>query len=497
DNRLVAHYEKGEREEPATPARPTAPAPAPAEPVAKKSSAVPDSYEDLTYEKRPFDLPSGEAARRELPNGMRAFVLRNEGDPVVRISARVLGGHLVDPVEKLGLAGLTAGVLDEAGIPGMDAKALRDHLQGMVADVSVAGDIDGHTVTVTVFPADLDEGLRILRAMLEAPQLEAEAFERIRKARISRLEASESRLGAVTGRLFGKLTWGDVPETRRATKDSLEAITLDDLRARLVSVTGPKRIVIAASGDLDADDLAAKLEAAFAGWKPEGVADLVPRSGKNDPVDLASGLHLRNMAVSQGSVRIGGITVPRTHEDAPALQLLSTVLSRRIFNQVRSVHGLSYQAAARFTPDWRNDSRFAVVFQTKCPSVPFAVHLAKEEIAKVIAGGPTGEELARAKLGVDAGFRRSFGTGFAAAETFAGLEARGVDLDYYAKLRAAYAAVTAEAVKAVAAKYLDPARLFILCVGDLESMKAGDGTHENRLPDFGEPTIHDQTVSGK
>ena len=33
----------------------------------------------------------------------------------------------------------------------MDAAALRDHLEGMVADVSVSGEGHAHTVTVSVF----------------------------------------------------------------------------------------------------------------------------------------------------------------------------------------------------------------------------------------------------------------------------------------------------------------------------------------------------------
>jgi hypothetical protein len=109
----------------------------------------------------------------------------------------------------------------------------------------------------------------------------------------------------------------------------------------------------------------------------------------------------------------------------------------------------------------------------------------------MIAEGPTEEELAQARVSLDSGFRRTFGTGFAAAGTFAGLEGRGVGLDFYASLRAAYAATTAAAVRAAAAKYLAPERQLILCVGDLEAMRAGDGVHPDRLEDFGEATVHE------
>jgi hypothetical protein len=171
--------------------------------------------------------------------------------------------------------------------------------------------------------------------------------------------------------------------------------------------------------------------------------------------------------------------------------VLSAILSRRIFNSIRSVHGLSYEASASLSPSWRNDSPFTIAFQTKCDSVPFAIHLAKEELRKMIADGPTAEELSAAKESLDSGFRRIFGRGFNSAETFAELETQGVDLSYYQELRKAYASVDGEQVKDVAKRYLDPGSLLILCVGNVEEMKQGDGVHGNRLEDFGPMTVHD------
>jgi len=196
------------------------------------------------------------------------------------------------------------------------------------------------------------------------------------------------------------------------------------------------------------------------------------------------------MPVSQGSVRVGTITVPRTHEDAPALAVLGRVLARRIFNTVRSVHGLSYQASASFEPSWRNDSPFTITFQTKCASVPFAVHLAREEVRALIADGPTPEEMVDARRSLDSGFRRAFGRGADSAEAFAELEENGVPLAFYAGLRQAYGAVDAQRVQQVAARYLAPDGLLVLCVGDVDAMKEGDGVHPMLLADLGAMTLH-------
>ena len=478
ENCVVTEYTMDEAAGAPAPAATAHPMPervTPPQPAAAQPEALPASWTDLEFVERPFALPSGQGARHVLSNGIRAFIVPNEGEPVVRISAQVLGGSAEDPEGKEGLGALAAGVLEEAGIPGMSPEALQAHLEGIVGSVSTSADLGSHGVTVTVFPSDLGEGLRILQLLLTEPQLDPQAFERIRSARLARVDAQETRLRGVTSRLYRHLLWGDVPETRRPTRKSLESITLDDVRAHLLAVTGPERVILAASGDLEADGLVARLESTLGTWQADGIAPYAPPLVRNDRSAAATGVHLREMPVSQGSVRIGQVTVPRAHADSAVLNVLSNILSRRIFNTVRSVHGLSYQAGARFTPSWRNDSPFTITFQTKNASVPFAIDLAVEEVKKLIADGPTAEEIAEAKGSLDSSFRRTFGRGFSSAQAFAELESHGVGLDYYDGMRTRYAAVTAEQVRTIAARYLDPAGLLVLCVGDVEAMKAGDG----------------------
>jgi predicted Zn-dependent peptidase len=489
ENGVVSLYSKESRAAEVVPTVPDAPAPAPEKPAAK-DAGLPGTWNDLEYETRGFELPSAAKSRHVFSNGIRAFIVPNVGDPVFRISARILGGSAEDPVGKEGLSDLAASLLGEAGIPGLDGEALREHLEGIVGSVGTSSDLISHSINVTVFPSDTCEGFRILRLLLAEPKLDPEDLDRIRRRMISRIESSEDRIGPVTARLYGRLLWGDVPETRRATVESLESITIDDIRKRLAAVTAPDRIILSVSGDIDVTLTVALIDEALGSFAPKGAAAYQSPKGKNDAAATARGLHLRAMPTSQGSVRIGTVTVPRGHADAPALRTLSAILTRRIFNQIRSVHGLSYQAGARFAPSWRNDSRFTVTFQTKCASVPFAVRLAKQEIAKMIAEGPTATEMKDALGALETSFRRTFGRGFDSAEVFADLEARSADLAYHATLRNAYQTVTADRVKEVAARYLSPDRLLVLCVGNIDEMRPGDGVHADRLEDSGEATVH-------
>jgi predicted Zn-dependent peptidase len=264
ENAVVTYYQQDLEASEPTPA----PAPLPAHLGTPSTSPttgptamgveLPSSWKDLEYEKRDFEIPSGADARRELSNGIRAFVVPTLGDPIVRVSALVLGGSAEDPKGKEGLTEITASLLGESGIEGLTSEALKEHLENMVASISTASDVDTHSVTLSVFPADLDEGLRILRLLLGAPDLDVTAFTRIKDAMLSRIDAEDTRLRGVTTRLYRKLLWGDVPETRRATRESVEAITLEDVRARIAAVTGPARTMLAVSGDVKVAEVTAR-----------------------------------------------------------------------------------------------------------------------------------------------------------------------------------------------------------------------------------------------
>jgi predicted Zn-dependent peptidase len=484
DNCVVCVYGKKAPPADAVPHRPKTP-PVPA------ATGLPETWKDIPFRESSFTLPSGRAARKILSNGLRVFLTTSKGSPVFRISATVLGGACQDPTDRIGCTSLAASVLAQAGIDGLSGQALREHLQNMVAEFSAEGGQNSHRLTLEFFPADQKEALRLFKAMLTDPKVESEALKRIRPTMLANILDREARAGSVARHLFNTLVWGDVAANRRSTQETIKAITLDDIRSLLQSRTLPDRVILSVSGDFDADSMLQTLEATFGSWRPAKGSPYRLPTVRNEPAALRPGLHLRAMASSQGVVYVGLPTVRRDHEDAVALKAASVILSRRVFNTIRSLHGLSYAASASLQYSWQYDSRFVVFFQTKCPTVPFGIRLALAEIKKMIEGGPTDAEMAEMKKTLGAALRTQFGRASSAADAFAGLEARGADLEYYRAWRKTLSALNAAAVQGAAKRHLRRDRLVILCVGDLGKMTAGDGVHPDRLNDFGTPTVHE------
>ncbi|MCU0724145.1 MAG: insulinase family protein [Planctomycetes bacterium] len=189
---------------------------------------------------------------------------------------------------------------------------------------------------------------------------------------------------------------------------------------------------------------------------------------------------------SQGYVRIGWPAVTRRDPSYPALALAATVLSRRLYDRIRSSEGLAYSAAAWLAGDWELPSLFTVEFQTKAASVPYAASLALAEAKRLAEEPPGAPEMDLARKEILSSLRATFGRASDRARTFAMLLLEApAELEFYRDYAVAVGAAPAEAVRAAAARTLVRPEMRILCVGPAGEIGEGDGEHPATLADFG------------
>jgi len=433
----------------------TAGAPAPEAPA---TAARPKHWTDLAFPRKALDLPSAEPHVTRLDNGITIVAVPDEDDPVFRVEAILRGGSAEDAAGKEGTAEVLAGTLGLSGTPDLTREKIRERLEEIVGTFAVSADRFSLRFAIDTFPADRAAAVDLLHDLLMNVVPDPDAT-RTETARLrSRLVRQDARPGALSRRSFRKLLLGDDVRTRRASPASVDAIDGDALAASLARHRDPRRLVLVVSGPFG-DVTAERLKGKFAAWKSgDGEVPEIPGTLAADP---AAGLHVMDYDSSQGYVIIGARTVSAVSEDYPALWMLRSVLSRRIFNRIRSNEGLAYQASARLGSDWNVPSLFSVVFQTKNPSAPFGISLALGEIVKMAAEGPTDEELATARQAHRASLERALGRSSARAGAFAELVLNGAASDWYPEVRAAIESVTRE-------------------------MAEGDGEHPHRLADFGE-----------
>ncbi|MHC5079814.1 MAG: insulinase family protein, partial [Planctomycetota bacterium] len=464
----------------------TAPPTVPTEPrsVPKKRESLPASWKDLTFKEKSLEIPNARDCLATLSNGIRVVAVSDPYDPVIRIEALLAGGSSQDPEGKEGLCGLLASVARKSGLPGMSWKAIREKLEDLVGDRSISADFESLNFSLRIFKEDQEEALKLFKALLLYIRLDETKLKEIKERKKSDLIDMDARPRTVCSLKYSELLWGKNKKTKRTTPASIDAITMADLEKALAEHRDPRRCILAVSGDFKKEEMVERLERMFGDWAPgEGpLPDLSP--GKASP--HAKGLHVMDFEVSQGYVMIGAPTVPQGAEKYPVLRMLSGILSRRIFNRIRSNEGLAYQASAYLNADWDFPSPLTIIFQTKAKSVPFGISLALDEVQKIASDGPTEKEMTRVKRQVSTSLQFALGRGSERAQAFARLLLNpSASLDWYPTYWRFARGVSADDIRRAASKYLQREDLTILCVGKRSGMEAGDGEHANRLADFG------------
>ena len=138
---------------------------------------------------------------------------------------------------------------------------------------------------------------------------------------------------------------------------SLTSITRQDVRAFYDAHVRPNNAALIVVGDVRAADIVAKLEKAFASWKP-GQTPSRPASTPPPPRDRG-GIYLVDRPGSvQSVVQVAQVGVPRNTPDFFPLQVMNRILggatSARLYMNLRQDKGYTYGATSAFS--YRRDA---------------------------------------------------------------------------------------------------------------------------------------------
>jgi zinc protease len=161
--------------------------------------------------------------------------------------------------------------------------------------------------------------------------------------------------------------------------------------------------------------------------------------------------------------------------------------SSRINMNLREKNGYTYGASSQFTFR-KTAGPFQVGSGVRTDVTGPAVGEIINELRGIVANPVTDEELRRAKDSLSNSLPGSFETNGNAVGNFANVFTYSLPLDYYSRYAEQVAAVTTAQTADVAKRYVDPSKMIVIAVGDLEKIepelkKLGLGVTEVRQPD--------------
>jgi len=386
-----------------------------------------------------------------LANGLTVAVDPLPGAESVAVGLYASVGSRSEPERLAGLAHLVEHMVFK-GAGGRDTRALAEVIEDVGGSLNAWTARDQTVFHGRALARDLPLVAGLIADLVRAPHFDAEHLEREKQVILSELgEATDAPDDLVHDHLF------EAAFDRQAlgrpvlgSQRTIVAVTQQDCRDWLGREFVPSRLVLAASGKVDAAQLLSLAERLFGDIAP---ADPPPVA----PAQFTGGVRNDPRSFEQAHWCLAFAGLPASDPLLPALGLFVQALgggtSSRLFQELREEHGLAYSIYA-WNQAFADTGLVGIACAAERRQAARSVELARDLLAAT-ADGLTQAELDRARAQVEASLLMSLETAQGRADQMArSIEvfARIVPLD---ELLSQIRGVTVEEAREVGRALLD------------------------------------------
>ncbi|HEY4191892.1 MAG TPA: pitrilysin family protein [Mesorhizobium sp.] len=398
-------------------------------------------------------------------SGVSAWLVEDYSVPIVAIQFAFEGGSSQDPAGKEGLANLMTGLFDE-GAGDLDSDTFQTRLDDAGAEMSFNATRDGIYGSMRMLAETKDEAFDLLRLAVEKPRFDQAPIDRIRGQVLSGIIAGERDPNTVAAAKWAQALYPGHPYSRQdeGTKESIAAITADDLRAFHKANFARDGLHVAVVGAIDAKTLKIQLDRLFGGLPEKQALTAVPDT---DPV-LGQQMQV-TYDQPQTSLQLAYPGVKRSASDFYAAALMNEILgggtfTSRLFKEVREKRGLAYGVSSALA-DSEHSAALVIGTATRSDRAAQTLAVVQDVVKKLADEGPTEQELAQTKQYLLGAYAiNNLDSSGSIASTLIQLQLDHLGIDYIQNREAYLNAVTLDQVKAVAKKLLS-AKPAIMVVG--------------------------------
>ena len=313
----------------------------------------------------------------------------------VSIGVWLARGSRHEPQDQSGIAHFTEHML----FKGTSTRSAEDIAQAID---SIGGQMDAFTAKeyasyyIKVLDDHLPLAVDVLSDIVRRPAFSAEDLEREKKVVLEEIKMVEDTPDDLVHELFTENFWEGHPLGRPilGTKETVEGLTADKLRAYFLDAYAADNMIISAVGNVDHGRVRDLVARHFGDVPRRGtsIVDLPPR--------VVPRIIIRNKELEQSHVCLGTSGYRQDHEDRYASYVLNTVLggsmSSRLFQNVREKRGLAYAVFSGLSA-YRDAGSVTVYAGCANDAVGELVDVVVAELRRLKEEPPPESELRRAK----------------------------------------------------------------------------------------------------
>ena len=282
------------------------------------------------------------------------------------------------------------------GTESRSAEAIAQAIDGVGGTLDAFTSREHTCLYAKVLGEHLPLAVDLLSDLLLHPKLDPEDIEKERRVVLEEIKMVEDDPDDLIHDLFTEQFWRGHPLGRPVlgSRKSLGGVQRQDVLEHLRDFYQPDRVVVAAAGDVDHEQLLDLLGRAFRDWS--GSARV---SNGSAPVAYPTESHEQRDS-AQLHLVLGVEGLSYAHPDRYAFYLLNGILgssmSSRLFQEVREKRGLAYSIYS-YQASYQDTGLLAVYAGTSREAYPQVVELIRTELGRLRTETADPEEFGRAK----------------------------------------------------------------------------------------------------
>ena len=422
-----------------------------------------------------------------LSNGLRVLLSERGAVPVTEMAIQFNSGYAADQKDKLGLASMTAAMLDE-GTKALTALEIAEQTELLGANIGASASLDSSTVSLSALNANLDASLALFADILLAPAFPELQLARVKSNWQDRIAQEESTPSSIALRRLPPILYGSdhpygIPFTGSGYQTTVATIDRADLQRfhkQHFTVNNATLMIVGAATQAEIKPL---LEKHLGGWKATSTAasEDQNRAALSIPTSTVANnksvIYLIDKPGSPQSLILGGQLLPPTGwGDTYILDMASDILggsfTSRINMNLREDKGWAY-GARTITFDAlgaRPLLYYAPVQSDK--TAESLLELLREANEYDGVNPPTDKELSRFKDSFVRSLPGKFETNAAVLGALSEMVKFNRPLDYLSLNQQQISSLTVGDLLPVISEQIHPEQTIWLVVGDLKSIEA-------------------------
>ncbi len=417
--------------------------------------------------------------KKDWPSGIKIIGTQNTELPVVTLSVKIPGGHLLNAndLSKAGLASFFTDMMTE-DTKSYTAEEMSKELQKLGSSINVFSGTDDITFQVQSQKKNLDATLKLLQERMFNPKFTQTAFDRIKKQNLEGFRMAKTQPAAVATDVFAKVNYGTnhiLGISGNGNEQTVGAFTLADIQYYYDNYMTSQGTEVVVVGDITEEEILPKLS--FLNTLPNKKIE-IPAIATVPAIEKTKVYLVDIPKSAQTEFRVGyitGLKYDATGEYFKAGLMnyaFGGTFNSRVNMNLREDKGWTYGARSAFTGD-EQTGLFGFESGIKVGATDSAVVEIVKEMKEYSEKGITEDELAFMKSAIGQRDALRYETGVQKAGFIGNILDYNLPADYVDQQNNIIKNITKQEIDGLAKRWINPDKMNILVVGDKAKILEG------------------------